>query len=44
MFRLENRGEALIFISRHFEETMTILILHFLHFGALRNLNVDYFV
>ena len=30
MFGLENRGETLIFMSHHFDETMTILILHFL--------------
>ena len=24
MFGLENRGETLIFMSRHFDETMTI--------------------
>ena len=34
MSGLENRGETLIFVSRHFDEAMTILILHFLHFGA----------
>ena len=32
---LEDRGETLIFISRHFDETMNILILHFLRFGTL---------
>ena len=36
MFGLENRGETLIFMLRHYEETMTILILHFLRFGALK--------
>ena len=41
MFGLENRGETLIFMSRHFNETMTILILHFLHFGALKILIGD---
>ena len=44
MFGLENRGQTLIFISRHFDETMTILISHFLHFGALKILTADYFV
>ena len=29
MFGLENRGETLIFMSRHFDETMTILIFAF---------------
>ena len=40
----KNRGEALIFMLRHFDETMTILILHFLRFGALKILTGDYFV
>ena len=44
MFGLENRGETLIFMSRHFDETMTILISHFLRFGALKNSTGDYFV
>ena len=44
MFGLENRGETLIFMSRHFNETMTILISHFLRFGALKILTDDYFV
>ena len=44
MFGLENRGETLIFISCHFDETMTILISHFLRFGALKILTGDYFV
>ena len=35
MFGLENKGETLIFKLSHFDETMTILILHFLRFGAL---------
>ena len=42
MFGLENRDES--FMSRHFDETMTILISHFLRFGALKILTVDYFV
>ena len=44
MFGLENRGKTLIFMSRHFDETMTILISHFLRFGALKILTGDYFV
>ena len=44
MFGLENRGETLIFMSRHFEEIMTFLISHFLRFGALKILTGDYFV
>ena len=44
MFGLENRGETLIFMSRHFDETMTILISHFLRFGALKIFTGDYFV
>ena len=44
MFGLENRGETLIFMSRHFDETMTILISHFLRFGALKISTGDYFV
>ena len=41
---LENRGETLIFMSRHFDEIMTILISHFPRFGALKILTGDYFV
>ena len=44
MFDLENRGETLIFMSSHFDKTMTILISHFLRFGALKILTGDYFV
>ena len=44
MFGLENRGKTLIFMLRHFDETMTILISHFLRFGALKILSGDYFV
>ena len=44
MFSLENRGKTLIFMLRHFDETMTILISHFLHFGALKILTGDCFV
>ena len=44
MFGLENGGNTLIFMSRHFDETMTILILHFLRFGAPKILTGDYFV
>ena len=35
MIGLENRAETLIVMKRHFDETMTILISHLLHFGAL---------
>ena len=38
MFGLENRGETLI------DETMTILILNFFRFGALKIWTGDYFV
>ena len=44
MFGLENRGETLIFMLRHFDETMAILISHFLRFGELNILTGDYFV
>ena len=44
MFGLENRGETLIFMSHHFDQTMTILISHFLRFGALKILTGDYSV
>ena len=44
MIGLENRGETLIFMSRHFDETMTILISHFLRFGALKFLTGNYYV
>ena len=44
MFGLDNRGETLILMSLHFDKTMTILILHFLRFGALKILTGDYFV
>ena len=44
MFGLKNRGERLIFMSGHFDETMTILISHFLRFGALKILTGAYFV
>ena len=42
MFSLENRGETLIFMSRHFDETITILISHFFRSGALKILTGDY--
>ena len=42
MFGLENKGETLIFMSHHFNKTMTIF--HFLRFGALKILSGDYFV
>ena len=44
MFRSENRGETLFFMSRHFDQTMTILISHFLRFGALKDFIDDWFV
>ena len=44
MFGLENKGETLIFMSRHFDEIMTILISYLLRFGALKILTNDYFV
>ena len=44
MFGLENRGETLIFMSRHFDETMTILISLFSDLVALKILTRDYFV
>ena len=44
MFGLENRRETLIFMSRQFDQTMTILFSHFLRFGALKILTGDYFV
>ena len=44
MFGLENRDETLIFMSRHFDETVTILISHFLNICALKNITGDYFV
>ena len=44
MFGLENRGETLIFVSCHFDETMTILISHFLCFGALKILTGNFVV
>ena len=39
MTNLKNRGKTLIFMSRHFNERMTILILHFSPFWCTRNLN-----
>ena len=42
MFGLENRGETLNFMSRHFDETMTILISHFFRFGALKILTGEH--
>ena len=44
MFALETWGETLIFMSGHFDKTMTILISHFLRFGALKKLAGDYCV
>ena len=40
MSGLKNRDETLIFMWRHFDETMTILISHFLRFGAIKTLSV----
>ena len=39
MFGLEFRGETLIFMSRHFDETMTILIFAFSLFWCTKNFN-----
>ena len=39
MFGLENRGETLIFMWRHFDETLTILISHFFRFWCTKNFN-----
>ena len=44
MSGLKNRDETLIFMWRHFDETMTILISHFLRFGAIKTLSGDFFV
>ena len=44
MFGLGNRAKTLIFMSRHFDETVTILISHFLPFWCTKNLTGDYFV
>ena len=44
MFGLESRGETLVFMSRHFDETTTIMISHFLRFGALKILTGYYIV
>ena len=44
MFGLENRGETLIFMSRHFDKTMAIFFSHCLRFGAPKILTSDYFV
>ena len=41
--QFRKKGELLIFMSRHFDETRTILISHFLRFGALKILSGDYF-
>ena len=43
MFGLENKGETLIFMLSHSDETITIFISHFLRFGALKILTGDYF-
>ena len=44
MFDLENRGETLLFMLRHIDKTMAILISHFLRFDVLKISTVDYFV
>ena len=45
MFGLENRGEILISMSCHFDETIKIILIsHFLRFGALKILTGVYFV
>ena len=44
MFGSENTGKTLFFMSLHFDQTMTILISHFLRFGALRKFIDDCFV
>ena len=44
IFGLENRGETSYFISCHFDETMAILILRFLCFGARKRITGDCFV
>ena len=44
IFGLENRGEKLFFMSRHFDQTMSILTSHLLHFGALKRITGDCFV
>ena len=40
---MENRGETLICMSRHFDETIIISISKFLRFDALKMLTCDYF-
>ena len=44
MICLENRGETIIFMLRHFDETMFILTIHFLRFGTLKISTGDYYV
>ena len=44
MFGLKIRGKTLIFMSSHFDETMTFLISHYLRFDALKILTGDYSV
>ena len=41
MFGLENIGETLICMSRHFHKTMNILSSHFLRFGELILISID---
>ena len=43
MFGLENKGETLIFMLRHFDKTMTILISYFFRFSALKILTGVFF-
>ena len=38
IFGLENRGVTSFFMSRHIDQTMTILILRFLCFGAQKRI------
>ena len=44
MFGLANRGETLIFMSRHFDETMTILFSQFLRLCELKISTGDCFM
>ena len=44
IFGLENRGETSFFMSCHFDQTIAILILHFLCFCARKRITGDCFV
>ena len=44
MVGLKIRGKTLIVMSRHFDETMTTLISHFLYFDTLKIFIDGYFV